>query len=98
MFGFLALACGVGCGRGDGGFPNDAGEAVARGAPVGRMGYVLDVDTRRRSVRVAAPSAPAGSGAAGVSYSILEGTAIGITVDNYSVSEVGAFAPGKVRI
>jgi hypothetical protein len=42
---------------------------------------------------------PASSqGTSGLSYSILEGSAIGLTVDNYSVSDVGAYAPGKVRV
>ena len=72
--------------------------ATGSAAP-GRVGYLLEVDTRRRAVRVAAPSEPQrAQQGSGPSFSILDGEAIGLTVDNYAVSEVGQYSPGKVRV
>ena len=79
--------------------PSPRDELATGTAARGRTGYLLEVDTRRRAVRVADPSeSQRPQQGIGPSFSILDGEAIGLTVDNYAVSEVGQYSPGKVRV
>jgi hypothetical protein len=93
----LALA---GCLASESQTPNARDDEFATGSPApGRAGYLLEVDMRRRAVRVAAPTeARQAQPGTGPSFSILDGETIGLTVDNYAVSEVGRYSPGKVRV
>ena len=93
LWGAVGLA---GCGALDAA-PPTAGTTELAAPPPGRAGYLLEVDTRRRTARVETPR-PSASAAGGPSFSILEGEAIGLEVRNYSVSDIGAFSPGKVRV
>ena len=96
----VGLAALVGCMASDSEAPSAREDELATGSTApGRMGYLLEVNTRRRAVRVAAPAeAQQAQQGIGPSFSILDGEAIGLTVDNYAVSEVGQYSPGKVRV
>ena len=79
--------------------PSARDDAFASGPAMRGAGYLLEVDMRRRAVRVADPSeSQRPQQGIGPSFSILDGEAIGLTVDNYAVSEVGQYSPGKVRV
>jgi hypothetical protein len=95
----MALAALAGCTASDWSAPGEPTDLALGSAAQGRAGYLLEVDMRRRAVRVAAPieSQRAQSGL-GPSFSILDGQSIGLTVDNYEVSELGQYSPGKVRV
>ncbi len=94
------LAVLVACTAADLESPSARDDATAFGAG-GRTrgGFLLEVDTRQRAVRVAPPADPVSAhSGGGPSFSILDGQAIGLTVENYTVSEVGQYFPGKVRV
>ena len=96
----VALATLAGCMASDSEAPSAREDELVTGATApGRVGYLLEVDTRRRAVRVAAPhEAQRAQQGIGPSFSILDGEAIGLTVNNYTVSEVGQYSPGKIRV
>jgi hypothetical protein len=77
-----------------------------------RATFIIDVNTRTREVRVAAPTpiispsfdlvgrtpTPGRSGPGSPSFSIIAGDVVQLTTSNYFASAVGAFQPGKVRV
>jgi hypothetical protein len=96
----VVLAALAGCMASESQTPGARDDELATGsAGLGRAGYLLEVDMRRRAVRVAPPAAAQqAQPGTGPSFSILDGETIGLTVDNYVVSEVGQYWPGKVRV
>ena len=73
-------------------------ERLPLGPRYAGAGYLVTDDASNRSVSIEPPRRKSAESAAGLNFSILQGEEIGLDVSNYSVSEVGALTPGKVRI